>query len=35
MMAADNRTTIVGNLVDDSELRFTSSGIAVITWAWP
>jgi single-strand DNA-binding protein len=28
-MAADNHTTIVGNLVDDPELRFTSSGIAV------
>jgi single-stranded DNA-binding protein len=27
-MAADNHTTIVGNLVDDPELRFTSSGIA-------
>src|SRR5215218_11326041 len=28
-MAADNHTTIVGNLADDPELRFTSSGIAV------
>ena len=28
-MAADNHTTIVGNLVDDPELRFTNSGIAV------
>jgi single-strand DNA-binding protein len=28
-MAADNHTTIVGNLVDDPELRFTSTGIAV------
>jgi single-strand DNA-binding protein len=28
-MAADNHTTIVGNLVDDPQLRFTSSGIAV------
>jgi single-strand DNA-binding protein len=28
-MATDNHTTIVGNLVDDPELRFTSSGIAV------
>jgi single-strand DNA-binding protein len=28
-MAADNHTTIIGNLVDDPELRFTSSGIAV------
>ena len=28
-MAADNHTTIVGNLVDDPELRFTSNGIAV------
>jgi single-strand DNA-binding protein len=28
-MAADNHTTIVGNLVEDPELRFASSGIAV------
>src|SRR5919107_2202314 len=28
-MATDNHTTIVGNLVDDPELRFTNSGIAV------
>jgi single-strand DNA-binding protein len=28
-MAADNHTTIVGNLVDDPELRFTNTGIAV------
>jgi single-strand DNA-binding protein len=28
-MAADNQTTIVGNLVDDPELRFTNTGIAV------
>jgi single-strand DNA-binding protein len=28
-MAADNHTTVIGNLVDDPELRFTSSGIAV------
>jgi single-strand DNA-binding protein len=28
-MAADNHTTIVGNLVDDPELRFTGNGIAV------
>ena len=28
-MAADNHTTVVGNLVDDPEVRFTSSGIAV------
>jgi single-stranded DNA-binding protein len=26
--AADNHTTIVGNLVDDPELRFTNTGIA-------
>jgi single-strand DNA-binding protein len=26
---ADNHTTIVGNLVDDPELRFTNTGIAV------
>jgi single-strand DNA-binding protein len=28
-MAADNHTTIIGNLVDDPELRFTNTGIAV------
>jgi single-strand DNA-binding protein len=28
-MATDNRTIIVGNLVDDPELRFTNNGIAV------
>jgi single-strand DNA-binding protein len=28
-MSADNHTTIVGNLVDDPELRFTNNGIAV------
>jgi single-strand DNA-binding protein len=28
-MAADNHTTIVGNLVDDPELRFTNTGTAV------
>jgi single-strand DNA-binding protein len=28
-MAADNHTTIVGNLVDDPEVRFTGTGIAV------
>ena len=28
-MAADNHATIAGNLVEDPELRFTSSGIAV------
>ena len=28
-MASDNHTTIVGNLVDDPELRFTNTGIAV------
>jgi len=27
--AADNHRTIVGHLVDDPEVRFTSSGIAV------
>ena len=30
-MAADNHTTIVGNLVEDPELRFTANGIAVAT----
>ena len=28
-MAADNHTTIIGNLVEDPELRFTNNGIAV------
>jgi single-strand DNA-binding protein len=28
-MPADNHTTIVGNLVDDPELRFTNTGTAV------
>jgi single-strand DNA-binding protein len=28
-MAADNHTTIVGNLVEDPEVRFTSTGIPV------
>ena len=28
-MAGDNHTTIVGNLVDDPELRFTNNGTAV------
>ena len=28
-MAADNHTTIVGNLVEDPEIRFTNTGIAV------
>ena len=28
-MAADNHTTIVGNLVEDPELRFTNTGIPV------
>src|SRR5829696_3971789 len=29
VMAADNHTTIVGNLVEDPEVRFTQNGIAV------
>jgi single-strand DNA-binding protein len=28
-MAADNHTTIVGNLVEDPEVRFTQTGVAV------
>ena len=28
-MAADNHTTIIGNLVDDPEVRFTNTGTAV------
>jgi single-strand DNA-binding protein len=27
-MTADNHTTIIGNLVEDPELRFTHTGIA-------
>jgi single-strand DNA-binding protein len=34
MMAADNQTTIVGNLVEDPELRFTSTGTPVTTCGW-
>ena len=34
-MAADNHTTIVGNLVEDPELRFTNNGIAVATSTTP
>ena len=33
-MAADNHTTIVGNLVEDPELRFTNTGIAVANMLW-
>ena len=28
-MASDNQITIVGNLTDDPELRYTSNGAAV------
>jgi single-stranded DNA-binding protein len=28
-MAAGNHTTIIGNLVEDPEVRFTNNGIAV------
>ncbi len=28
-MASDNHTVVVGNLVEDPELRFTSNGIPV------
>ena len=28
-MASDNQTVIVGNLVEDPEVRFTNTGIAV------
>jgi hypothetical protein len=36
LMASDNHTTIVGNLVDDPELRFTSNGTpAAIQWMSP
>jgi single-strand DNA-binding protein len=28
-MAADNHTTIIGNLIDDPEVRFTNTGTAV------
>ena len=34
-MAADNHTTIVGNLVDDPELRFTVGvRIGWLSWIW-
>jgi single-stranded DNA-binding protein len=32
-MATDNHTTIVGNLVEDPELRFTNNGTAVVVCA--
>jgi single-strand DNA-binding protein len=31
-MAADNQVTIVGNLTDDPELRFTPGGAAVASF---
>jgi single-strand DNA-binding protein len=31
-MAGDTQITLVGNLVDDPELRFTPSGTAVANW---
>jgi single-strand DNA-binding protein len=31
-MASDNHTTIVGNLVDDPELRFTNNGTPVVNF---
>jgi single-stranded DNA-binding protein len=34
-MAADNQVTIVGNLTDDPELRFTRAGRPWRTSAWP
>ena len=34
-MAADNHTTIIGNLVEDPEVRFTHTGIAVTTSGSP
>jgi single-stranded DNA-binding protein len=33
-MAVDNHTTIVGNLVDDPELRFTTTASPWPTCAW-
>ena len=33
-MAADNQTTIVGNLVETPELRFTNNGSPSRTCAW-
>ena len=34
-MASDNQTVIVGNLVDDPELRFTPTGRPSPTSGWP
>jgi len=34
-MASDNQTVIVGNLVDDPELRFTNNGTPDPTSEWP
>ena len=34
-MAADNHTTIIGNLVEDPQVRFSNTGIAVTTSGWP
>jgi single-stranded DNA-binding protein len=34
-MAADNHTTIVGNLVEDPELRFIQTAWLSPTCAWP
>src|SRR5215211_2911177 len=35
LMASDNQTVIVGNLVDDPELRFTNNGTPDPTSEWP
>ena len=34
-MASDNQTVIVGNLVDDPELRFTTTALRYPTSEWP
>jgi single-stranded DNA-binding protein len=34
-MTSDNQTVIVGNLVDDPELRFTNNGTRLPTFGWP
>jgi single-stranded DNA-binding protein len=34
-MATDNTVTLIGNLTDDPEFRFTANGATVATSAWP
>jgi hypothetical protein len=34
-MATDNTVTLIGNLTDDPDLRFTANGAAVANFRWP